>query len=100
MITRKSGYLQVKQHDQAPPESLILEQSGACKLERVFPQEEVQVLREEITETYQNAVPDGRNPHRPSAIDEHFRYEMLNRSKPVSKPTRDFTQEKNPYRTP
>jgi len=80
MITRKSGYLQIKQHDQAPPESFILEQSGACKIERVFSPQEVRALKKEITDIYENRVPDGRNPHRPNDIDEHFRYEMLNRS--------------------
>ena len=85
MITREHGYLKVKPPDHAPKESLTLEQSGACRLPSVFSEQEVLQLTEEIDQIYKNRQPDGRNPNRPDDIDQHFRYEMLNRSEACQK---------------
>lgn len=81
MLTRKGGYLLSRTPEDCPPESLELEQLGYTLLEGVLETEEIQALKDDINQVFDDYQRDNRaDDARATEDDEMFRYEMLNRS--------------------
>lgn len=64
----------------APDPSTLIESEGHCLLRRVFSQNEVAKLREDIVRIYEEYQPDHRPGSRSPEFAAMFRYEMFNRS--------------------
>lgn len=79
MITRKRGYLRVREGG-APPASAQLEHEGYAVLRRALSPQEVAELRADVLRVFAELPPDIRRPDAPAGLYEEFRYEMLNRS--------------------
>ena len=79
MLTRRTGYLQVRD-DEVPAESTQLQSEGWAVLREVFAPDEVDALADDITRVFDELRPDVRVDSRPVEQWTPFRYEMLNRS--------------------
>ncbi|MBV9253387.1 MAG: phytanoyl-CoA dioxygenase family protein [Actinobacteria bacterium] len=79
MITRQSGYLQLRD-EAAPPEVDHLQREGWVLLKDVFTPDEVTDLEKDIDRVFDEIPPDERNERAEADHWAPFRYEMLNRS--------------------
>ncbi|XOV88320.1 MAG: phytanoyl-CoA dioxygenase family protein [Pseudomonadota bacterium] len=81
MLKRTGGYLTLRNPADAPAASSELESLGYTLLHRVFTSDEVDSLRQDITEIFDRLPRDDRTAGlRDPGEDDAFRYEMLNRS--------------------
>jgi ectoine hydroxylase-related dioxygenase (phytanoyl-CoA dioxygenase family) len=80
MITRKGGYLRVRDHTGASEAAAELETEGFVVLRDVFTEHEIRALGHSIDEVFDAFPPDERVEGRPDGHWDAFRYEMLNRS--------------------
>lgn len=81
MLKRVHGYLTTRKPDGVPAEALELEREGCTVIEGVFDRDEITELRDEINGLFDALPPDDRTGgKREAETDDHFRYEMLNRS--------------------
>jgi len=93
MIKRIHGYLTTRDPATAPAAALELETEGCGVLPAVFDEREVAALRADIDEIYERLPPDDRTGgKRDAATDDHFRYEMLNRSATCQAAARPITR--------
>lgn len=82
MITRRSGYLTVREGP-VPSSSVALQTEGYVLLERVLAEAELDELRRDVERVFADYPPDERGSKAPAEHWAPFRYEMLNRSGPV-----------------
>ncbi len=80
MIHRNGIYSEFRAADSASQEAAHLEEHGYVLLPQVFTSDEVKALANDIDRVFDDLPPDGRAQKRDPAEDEHFRYEMFNRS--------------------
>ncbi len=82
MLTRKSGYLTVRDRDDTdiPLATRELQREGFTLLAQVFSPSEVSALANEISAVFDDVEPDIRSTRVADGHFEAFRYEMLNRS--------------------
>ena len=82
MLTRKSGYLTLRNEDDPDiaPSTRELQAEGFTLLPRVFSAAETDALAEEITAVFDELRPDVRSTGAADGHYETFRYEVLNRS--------------------
>jgi hypothetical protein len=78
MITRKSGYLEIRRRGGAA--SRELEQQGFTVVPAMFSRTEVKELRTDLERVFAEEPPSYRSRHRPPEEYEQFRYATLNRS--------------------
>ena len=79
MIRRKRGVLLYRDPSRAPEASRQLQVEGFTVLSDILESSQVSELRSSIDRVFAEFPPDRRAP-RPAELDEHFRYELLNRS--------------------
>lgn len=80
MIHRNGIYSEYRSQADASEESAHLETHGYVMLPRVFTEEEVAALKEDIDRVFEELPADGRSQFRSAEEDNMFRYEMFNRS--------------------
>ncbi len=82
MLTRKTGYLTVREEDDPviPHAARELQREGFTLLPQVFSPAEVCALADEISTVFDEVEPDVRSTRVADGHFEPFRYEMLNRS--------------------
>ena len=80
MIKRKFGYLVFDENEDAPTASKQLEREGYTLLKRAFSTAEVEKLKREILQVFEEYAYDHRSDSRSEAANQMFRYEMFNRS--------------------
>lgn len=81
MLTRQwpGGYLKVREQP-APEASTQLESEGYAVVRGAFSAEDIEALKSEIDNVYEDLLPDSRGSNKANEIAEDFRYEMFNRS--------------------
>lgn len=80
MLSRRRGYLEHRDDDDAPAASIELQREGWTLLRGVLGPEEVAELRAELDALYASSPPDVRRDVADPTMWEQFRYEGLNRS--------------------
>lgn len=87
MLTRKTGYLAVRDEDDPSiaQASHELQREGFTLLSQVFSAEEVAALATEVSSVFDHVAPDVRSKRIAEGHFEPFRYEMLNRSAQVQR---------------
>ena len=79
MLTRKRGYLAVREGP-APVPSVSLQEQGYAILEAVLDPDGIAELRADLERCYEQYPADLRNPNLTPEERDDFRYEMINRS--------------------
>ncbi len=85
MLHRNGIYSEYREPADAPPMSAHLEEHGYVFLKNIFSADEVAALKDDINRIFDELPADGRAKGRSKEEDEHFRYEMLNRSEVCQK---------------
>jgi ectoine hydroxylase-related dioxygenase (phytanoyl-CoA dioxygenase family) len=80
MIHRNGTYSEFRGTEGMPEASIQLEKLGYAVVPQIFSQEEIAELKNDVDRIFDGYPVDGRSPNRSVEEDEHFRYEMLNRS--------------------
>lgn len=80
MLHRNGIYSEYREPGDAPIESLHLESEGYVHIRSVFSADELRELSVDIDRVFDELPADGRSRDRSDEEDDHYRYEMFNRS--------------------